>query len=274
MQGITGVGYIVLFGLAIIGVLALRVAYKNRKNKKQRCDDNVNNYELAEKDYKNGMKYKEIADKYGVTINTVKSWKQRYNWTREGAEKKISVCTQTEKSMHTKGCAKAERKSKINWVILENEYVTDISDNPITLKGLSEKYDVSFNTIQDYSADNDWSDKRQKYHRNITEKTREKLSDKTSDVMAQIINNVNSALLQATEELHIHEEVNGFGQLITIPTNTVRTTKLERLVKAITSIQKVELEKEKIEIEKQKHNSVNSKKETVSAFIDKLEELL
>ena len=34
MQGITGAGYIVLFGLAIIGVLALRVAYKNKKNKK------------------------------------------------------------------------------------------------------------------------------------------------------------------------------------------------------------------------------------------------
>ena len=48
----------------------------------------MNNYELAEKDYKLGMKYKEIADKYGVTINTVKSWKQRYNWTRDGAEKK------------------------------------------------------------------------------------------------------------------------------------------------------------------------------------------
>lgn len=34
MQGITGAGYILLFSLAIIGVLALRVAYKNRKNKK------------------------------------------------------------------------------------------------------------------------------------------------------------------------------------------------------------------------------------------------
>ena len=34
MEGITGAGYILLFGLAIIGVLALRVAYKNRKNKK------------------------------------------------------------------------------------------------------------------------------------------------------------------------------------------------------------------------------------------------
>lgn len=234
----------------------------------------MNNYELAEKDYKNGMKYKEIADKYGVTINTVKSWKQRYNWTRDGAEKKTSVCTQNEKSMHTKGCAKAEGKSKINWVILENEYVTDISDNPVTLKSLSEKYNISFNTIQDYSANNDWSDKRQKYHRNITEKTQEKLSDKTSDVMAQIINNVNSALLQATEELHIHEEVNGFGKLITIPTDTVRVGKLSKLVKAITSIQKIELEKEKIQIEKQKHNPANNKKNTVSAFIDKLEELL
>ena len=57
----------------------------------------MNNYELAEKDYKAGMKYKEIADKYGVTINTVKSWKQRYSWTREGAEKKTSVCTQNKK---------------------------------------------------------------------------------------------------------------------------------------------------------------------------------
>lgn len=165
-------------------------------------------------------------------------------------------------------------KSKINWVKLENEYVTDISDNPVTLKSLSKKYDISFNTIEDYSKKNSWKEKRKKYHRNVTEKFKEKLSSETADVMAQIINNVNSALLQATEELHIHEEVNGFGQLITIPTNTVRTTKLERLVKAITSIQKVELEKEKIEIEKQKHNSVNSKKETVSAFIDKLEELL
>lgn len=174
----------------------------------------------------------------------------------------------------TKNDKRQNDKNKIDWIKLENEYVTDISDNPITLKGLSEKYNVSFNTIQDYSADNNWSDKRQKYHRNITEKTQEKLSDKTANVMAQIINNVNSALLQATEELHIHEEVNGFGKLITIPTDTVRVGKLSKLVKAITSIQKIELEKEKIQIEKQKHNPTNNKKNTVSAFIDKLEELL
>lgn len=42
----------------------------------------------AEKDYMAGMKYKDIAEKYDVSINTVKSWKQRYSW---------------KKGMHTKG---------------------------------------------------------------------------------------------------------------------------------------------------------------------------
>jgi len=58
----------------------------------------VTNYQLAEKDYKAGMKYKEIAQKYGVTLNTVKSWKTRY-WNDE---KKKKVCTPNKKSMHTK----------------------------------------------------------------------------------------------------------------------------------------------------------------------------
>lgn len=38
--------------------------------------------EKAYKDYLSGMKYKEIADKYDVSINTVKSWKTRYKWQR------------------------------------------------------------------------------------------------------------------------------------------------------------------------------------------------
>lgn len=45
-----------------------------------------------------GMKYKDIAAKYGVTINTVKSWKQRYSWSREkGVHTKDKVCIQTKK---------------------------------------------------------------------------------------------------------------------------------------------------------------------------------
>ena len=48
----------------------------------------------AYEDYQAGMKYQEIADKYGVSINTVKSWKQRHNWQREtGAYTKPRVHT-------------------------------------------------------------------------------------------------------------------------------------------------------------------------------------
>lgn len=72
------------------------------------------NYELAEQDYMAGMKYKDIADKYGVSINTVKSWKQRYKWNRKGVHtKKEKGCTQN------KG-AKAEVKA-----LMENEKLTD-----------------------------------------------------------------------------------------------------------------------------------------------------
>ena len=56
--------------------------------------------EDAEKDYLAGMKYKDIATKYGVSLNTVKSWKSRNGWqrdatTKKGAHKKI-------KRAHTK----------------------------------------------------------------------------------------------------------------------------------------------------------------------------
>ena len=45
----------------------------------------------AFEDYKKGMKYREIAEKYGVSLSAVKSWAARY-WKKEGcnqAEKKL-----------------------------------------------------------------------------------------------------------------------------------------------------------------------------------------
>lgn len=48
----------------------------------------MENYEKAEKDYMAGMKYKDIAEKYNTTINTVKSWKQRYGWDRKKGVRK------------------------------------------------------------------------------------------------------------------------------------------------------------------------------------------
>lgn len=197
---------------------------------------------------------REIANILKIDEKKVATWKYRDKWECNTTEKKNVV-------QQNKKCSTTNEKNKINWLKLENEYVTDITQK-VTLKALSEKYNISFQVIQNYSADNDWTEKRKNYIRNTLEKTQEKLADETSDVMADILNNINTALLQATEELHIHEEVNGFGQLISIPTSTVRTAKLGRLVKAITAMQKIEIEKQKVEIERLKANGNNGGAET------------
>ena len=49
--------------------------------------------EQAFEDWKKGLKYQEIADKYGVSLSTVKSWAVRY-WKQNEGKK---VATETEK---------------------------------------------------------------------------------------------------------------------------------------------------------------------------------
>lgn len=83
------------------------------------------NNELAYVDYLKGMKYKEIAEKYGVTINTVKSWKTRYKWTKDDKKsvhtKPEKVCTQKRSKNNT------EKKAVANEVeqVTENTELTD-----------------------------------------------------------------------------------------------------------------------------------------------------
>lgn len=78
----------------------------------------MNKNESAEKDYMSGMKYKDIADKYGVSINTVKSWKKRYNWERKKG------CTQNKKGCTQK---KLEKKAVADEVkqVMQNTDLTD-----------------------------------------------------------------------------------------------------------------------------------------------------
>lgn len=61
---------------------------------------NEDTKKAAEDDYMLGMSYKDIAAKYDVTINTVKSWKQRYEWSRNKPHEKCAH--KSTKSMHTK----------------------------------------------------------------------------------------------------------------------------------------------------------------------------
>lgn len=58
-------------------------------------------HEQAERDYMLGMKYKDIAIKHGVTINTVKSWKKRHGWKREPAHKKVHTKAEDKRVQNT-----------------------------------------------------------------------------------------------------------------------------------------------------------------------------
>ena len=64
------------------------MAFFDLQNKQIR-EEGMEKSELARKDYEAGMKYKDIATKHDVSINTVKSWQRRHNWTRtkKGAPK-------------------------------------------------------------------------------------------------------------------------------------------------------------------------------------------
>ena len=50
-------------------------------------------YELAYDDYISGMKYKDIAAKYDVSVSAVKSWKSRYWKDKKLQPKKSKVAT-------------------------------------------------------------------------------------------------------------------------------------------------------------------------------------
>ncbi|MBB6218008.1 uncharacterized protein YjcR [Anaerosolibacter carboniphilus] len=66
--------------------------------------------ELAKADYLKGMKYKELAEKYGVTLNTIKSWKQRYEWDRKSVHTKES---ESKKGAHKKrGAPKGNKNAE------------------------------------------------------------------------------------------------------------------------------------------------------------------
>lgn len=75
--------------------------------------------EKAFQDYQNGMKYKEIAEKYGVSLSAVKSWATRY-WKNES-------CNQRKKKLQPqkKVATKIEEKKE---VIAEE--VTQVIENP------------------------------------------------------------------------------------------------------------------------------------------------
>lgn len=85
-------------------------------------NEDVAIYELAEIDYAAGMKYKDLAAKYGVSINTVKSWKVRYKWSRKSVQK---VCESVKKV-----CKKGAKEENVCTQKEENVCDTHTTEKP------------------------------------------------------------------------------------------------------------------------------------------------
>lgn len=77
-----------------------------------RCGDHVmnDNQKKAAVDYAAGMKYKDIAEKYDVSLNTVKSWRKRNGWSRGAPSNKKGAPKKNER-VHPKNVPKVIEKS-------------------------------------------------------------------------------------------------------------------------------------------------------------------
>lgn len=104
-------------------------------------------YEEAEQDYLSGLKYKDIADKYEISISTVKSWKSRY-WKTDGiATKDKKVAQKVAKVANQKPTEKAidelvssELTDKQKAFVLEYLRISNATQAYINI------YDVSHDT--------------------------------------------------------------------------------------------------------------------------------
>ena len=152
--------------------------------------------DLAYQDYKAGMKYQDIADKYNISLSAVKSWATRY-WKKSCNQDK-KVATKKSKKLQPKVAHKTE---EISWIDIENDYVTDIRKKPCTLEELAEKYEVRIGTVQKYSMDNKWTEKRKNYQKTIKQKTIEKSAEEDSDRIARLLRIADKASEKAEQAL-------------------------------------------------------------------------
>lgn len=111
--------------------------------------------ENAYKDYVTGMKYKDIADKYNVSINTVKSWKRRLNWQRKPNPKKGA------KLQELQGLAKQIQQDLLNQLKENGTYGKHFED---LVNDYMELWDIKNKLIEDIKTKGvsiEWSNGKQ-----------------------------------------------------------------------------------------------------------------
>ncbi|CBL92240.1 phage terminase small subunit [Leuconostoc gasicomitatum] len=105
-------------------------------------------YEEAEQDYLSGLKYKDIADKYGVSISTVKSWKSRY-WNSDKVATKDKKVAKVAKVAKPKPTEKAiDELSDSTLTDKQKAFVIDYLRISNATQAYINVYDVPYSTAR------------------------------------------------------------------------------------------------------------------------------
>lgn len=237
-----------------------------------------------------------IAEQLGVPEKTIGAWKSRDEW--DNKLKRIDCSTtKNECSTTNNECSTTKEKDDISWVEIENEYVTDIRKKPCTLEDLSNKYGIAIGTIEKYSMENKWSEKRKKYKETIkrkaAEKTAEIISNELSAVTARhfrVSDKLISIIEQALEdenELYKYVEKlrQGYGQgvfqesVVVEVNDALNDAKLVNIVNSLEKLQKMQRQtlgildakdQHKIEMDKRKMGDDDAEYED-DGFLDALD---
>ena len=186
----------------------------------------MNNYELAKIDYSNGMSTKEIAEKYNVSVATVRKWKSRHNWD--------SVTKKRDKNVTSK---KAKEVAKI--LIEEGASISDVAKQTQTPRG----------TIGYWSSKENLQQSQLEYLKEFRESNRKRIRENKlkrlcliEEALMQIESEIfNGECTKNTlEKLKISEEI----EQLLFKENKFYDLELTK--------RKLEIEEEKLEIEKQK----------------------
>ena len=201
----------------------------------------MNNYELAKIDYSNGMSTKEIAEKYSVSVATVRKWKSRHNWD--------SVTKKRDKNVTSK---KAKEMAKI------------LVEEGATIREASAQSGASIDVVKKISAKENLQQSQLEYLKEFRNKQREKIrANKLKRLM------LNEEILEAVEYELSHWQENGRVSKAVIE-KLLMSEELEQKILELDRIERLE----KLEIERQKITKDNENN-ILPVFIigeDKLED--
>ena len=202
----------------------------------------MNNYELAKIDYSNGMSTKEIAEKYNVSVATVRKWKSRHNWD--------SVTKKRDKSVTSK---KAKEVAKI------------LVEEGATIREASAQSGTSIDVVKKISAKENLQQSQLEYLKEFRSNQRKKIREnKLKRLM------LNDEILEAVEYELSNWQENGRVSKAAIE-KLLMSEELEQKIFELDRIERLE----KLEIDKKKATTEQSGAEKkLDQYINTLMEVL